>query len=382
MVAEKSSDSLRYRIVPYDAEHRSLVVDLQRELWSPDVALNAAYLDWKYLRNPYIPRPLIYLAFCGDELAGMRGAVGTRWEIGDRREHVTLPYPDDLVIAPAHRARWLHQRIMAFALKDLSARGYEHVVNLSAGRTTAAGSMKMRWRSAGSVLPIHRQSLRKKLADRLVNRIRHMKFVWRCADDLSRFCLPPADRVFERLEKRFPVTNGSPSGQGVFLEKSPLVREMAQLVERLPRNGRIRHLRDETYLAWRYGNPLRSYRFLYSGSERLNGYLVLQRSLGSDTTRVSIVDWEADDDLVRRKLLDAAIEGDFPELFAWTSGIEPAAAKMFERCGFVQVRSGFETNILVRSVHEEDLKRSWLLCGRPLDDQDNWDLRMIYSMAG
>jgi len=128
---------LSSRIVPYSAEHKPLVVELARHLWSPDPRLNERYLDWKYHQNPYIRDPLIYLAFVGDELVGMRGAFGSLWEVGNPAEFFALPYADDLVIDPAFRRQGLHRVIMNFALRDLAGRGYRYVVNLSAGKITA-----------------------------------------------------------------------------------------------------------------------------------------------------------------------------------------------------------------------------------------------------
>jgi hypothetical protein len=46
---------------------------------------------------------------------------------------------------------------------------------------------------------------------------------------------------------------------------------MADLVRRLGHDGRLRHVRDERYLAWRYRNPLYEYRFLVRESDRLEG---------------------------------------------------------------------------------------------------------------
>ena len=143
------------RVVPYSAEHIPRVAELQRYLWSPDERLNVSYLEWKYHQNPYIRDPLIYLAFIGDKLAGMRGAFGTRWEVGDPATFITLPYPDDLVIDPAYRGQGIHRVIMNFALRDLAGRGYPYVVNLSASRITVDASMNMQWRNAGRVKPLH-----------------------------------------------------------------------------------------------------------------------------------------------------------------------------------------------------------------------------------
>src|SRR5262245_31682246 len=135
-VAREVQRSSSYRVVPFSPEHESLVAQLQRHLWNPDVQLNAAYLRWKYFDNPYFREPLLYLAFTGDRLIGMRGAMGTRWEVGHPVERHTLPYADDLVIDPAFRGRGLHGIIMRFALDDLARRGYRYVINLSAGHVT------------------------------------------------------------------------------------------------------------------------------------------------------------------------------------------------------------------------------------------------------
>ena len=89
---------------------------------------------------------------------------------------------------------------------------------------------------------------------------------------------------------------------------------MAELVERLGHDGRIRHVRDREYFAWRFLNPRASYRFLYAQSARLEGYLVLAAQPGRPDWGVRLVDWEAVDDRVRRALLVAAFQKGGDEL--------------------------------------------------------------------
>jgi len=156
---------------------------------------------------------------------------------------------------------------------------------------------------------------------------------------------------------------------------------MSELVARLPRDGRIRHVRDETFFSWRFGNPLCDYRFLYIGRERLRGYIVLQRSPVFIGDRASIIDWEAESDLIRAELLAAVIEyGGFPELCIWQLGASPAAARLVDHHGFKSPRRHYEKSVLVRSVGDDKLNAPWNLGGRRLDDAHQWDLRMIYSM--
>jgi GNAT superfamily N-acetyltransferase len=375
--------ALSCRVVPYSAEHKELVAELQLHLWSPDARLNASYLEWKYHQNPYIREPLIYLAFVGDKLAGMRGAFGTRWEVGDPAEFFTLPYPDDLVIDPAYRGQGLHRTIMNSALRDLAGRGHRYVVNLSASQITAEASMNMQWRNAGRVKPLHCRTLRKTAADFLCAGARHLPLLWRWADDIAALSGHSGDHLFDRLDARFPAPDPGRDAGPLFARKTPLTREMAELVARLPRDGRIRHVRDEAFLAWRFSNPMRNYRFVYSGRERLRGYVVLQQSLCGNGDRASIVDLEGESDQIRTELLSAAIEyGKFPELFLWQLGASPAATQAIERHGFKSLGASHENSILVRSLRDDELDSPWMVGGRHLDDADQWDLRMIYSMAG
>lgn len=364
------------RIAPYAPEHLPQVCELARHLWSDDARRNAAYLEWKYLRSPYTTEPLLYLAFDGDALVGMRGVSNSRWQIGDAT--YTLPYADDLVVDPAWRGRWLHQRIMAFAFADLARRGHRHVINLSASRATALGSIKMRWRSCGGVGPVRRRSARKATLDRLGQRMKGLPLLWRWGDPLSSAGLPDEAALFDAMARG----EANDLGDGVSVATRPRAADMAGLVRRLPYDGRIRHLRDEAYLGWRYASPICSYLFFHAGGARLDGYLVLQRSLGPGHGRVSIVDWEAGDEETRSKLLAAAIGGGFPELYAWRAACPPEAAQLLDREGFVPATDDYEKTILVRAVDDAELKELLVLGGRRLDDAKEWDLRMIYSMSG
>jgi GNAT superfamily N-acetyltransferase len=375
-------DSLR--VIPYVAEHSALVAELQLHLASPDPGLNARYFDWKYQRNPYIREPLVYLAFCGDRLAGMRGAFGTKWEFGDSRECVVMPYADDLVVHPEYRTLGLHRRIMEVALADLKRRGFRFVVNLSASKVTALQSLRMKWRSVGNVEPLRRRTHRRVVVDRLIALADRAPVLWRCARALNRVAGAPVGREFDRIDARLARSDGGAAQGSVFIATEPLARDMAELVERVPRDGRLRHVRDEAFFHWRFANPLRHYRFLYAAGERLEGYLVLSCSLGSDARhRVCIVDWEAENDDVREALLAAAIDhGRFPELFTWRSATSAAGRPLLDRYGFKPANEAYSVSHLVRKLDDGETDGAWRLDGVHVDDPRAWDLRMIVSMHG
>jgi hypothetical protein len=161
---------------------------------------------------------------------------------------------------------------------------------------------------------------------------------------------------------------------------------MAELISALGHDGRLRHVRSPEYLAWRFANPLREYRFLFSGRDRLDGYLVLGSRIGGmfPTPRVSIVDLEARDARIRRALLLAAVEGHFADLFAWSATLAPSDRLLLGELGFepadpkLAARGG--PCALVRSLAARR-PEGWVLESLPLLDPATWDLRMLYSIG-
>jgi hypothetical protein len=168
----------------------------------------------------------------------------------------------------------------------------------------------------------------------------------------------------------------------------PRVEEMARLIARLPWDGRIRHVRDAEYLGWRLRNPLHEYRYVCWDEAGLQGYLVLQRyrSERADQTCVNIVDWEGADERNRAALLRAAIErGGFEQINVWTVGLNDATRTALHQYGFVSAQADgirAQSGLLVRRLGEGHTADDWREGGRDLLDIADWDLRMLYSMAG
>lgn len=371
-----------YELIAYRPELKGQVARLQRHLWRGDEATNAAYLEWKYERNPYFDAPLIHVVLHEGEAVAMRGVFGSCWEMGPRSERFCVPCADDLVIAPAHRNRRLLGRIMQALLADLAGRGHRCAFSLSPGPVTLAGSLAGGWRPVGAVNEVRRlgragRSWRARVAERM----RALPYAWRWA---SRVAEPPPGRApFRRLDR---AAVRSP-GRGVWLAPGPRPAEMADLVGRLGHDGRLRHVRDAQYLAWRFSNPQHEYRFLFAGGESLDGYLVLQAYRLDEDRGVNIVDWEAATAAARSALLRAVLEwGRFAELSAWTSALPGAARAELAGAGFVRADRGplmrHGVTLLARGVGAGGGPIEPALGGRPVIDASSWDMRMLYSMAG
>ncbi len=370
-----------YEIVGYRPELKGQIARLQRHLWGGDEALNTAYFEWKYERNPYLPGPLVSLALSEGSLVGMRGMFGSFWEVGAGLERVVVPCGDDLVIAPDHRHRGLLGRILDATIAELAARGHPVTFSTSAGVVAMAASLGRGWRSAASVREVARGgSAATSLAWRLARRVRGwpgMRYLARAASQVRR---PP----FEHLDA---AARRTADGGAVWCTDAPPTDAMADLVRRLGYDGRIRHVRDARYLAWKLANPLHDYRVLLAGDGRLDGYLVLQAYRVTGAARVNVVDWEGSSPSVRRALLEAAIDwGRFAALGTWTMSLSRETQALLSELGFGPIPRHpllpQGTALLVRAVATSPPETALTLGGRHLLDAENWDMRMLYCMAG
>jgi GNAT superfamily N-acetyltransferase len=373
----EAHEAMDYEIVPYARDFDSQIAELQTSLWSSDRALNAAYLRWKYVENPFrTDRVLMQLALSGGRVVAMRGMFGSLWEVGDAATRHLFPHADDFVVAPGHRNRGVAHRIMTGLLAEAGRCGAPFAISFSVSPVTFVASLATGWRSAGSYRTVWSGTSASPTLERVRNRLRRS----RGFAVLRRWY---AGGHFRRLDRR---AGSAPSGMS--LARQPRPREMAELVARLPWDGRLRHVRDADYFAWRFRNPLSDYRFLYAGDRELKGYLVLQRFVSNrlDRGQVSIADWEAEDERTRAMLLDAALDaGCFRHLQTWTAGAsEPVRTLLRDRAFQDRATGGLRTRNdgpLVRRLGAVPAEDRWTLGGRDVLDIASWDLRMLQSMA-
>jgi len=378
----------RYAIEPYRPELLDQLLRLQAPSWGSSMARAAALFDWKYRRNPYIPEPLFYVALREGRVVGARGMFGTCWVAGGSSERVVLPSASDLVIDPAHRDRGLFREINDFSRADLERRGYDHLLNTSPTPANAVASvMTLGWKTVGSVGHLARRRPAAVGAARLYARVSRPQ---PSASPLAGQAMTLGRRLhgglgnrafrnLDRISRVGPARLGYP----ISVVREPRIEEMADLVRRAASDGRIHHLRDETFFSWKLENPLAHYRFLFWGDGGLEGYLVLQYL--ETMSRVNILDWEAPDPDVRLGLLRTAVRwGRFWNLHVWSGTRSAADQAVLRETGFspaacdpMTARHGGK--FLARPAGAEDDEKSWQLCGIRIDRAAAWDLRMIVS---
>lgn len=335
-----------YQILPYSPEFRDQILQLQTHLWNPSTKVNSAYLNWKYERNPYFDPPLITMVLSAGEVIGMRGMFGAKWQVGSPGQTRTILVGGDLVIAPNHRKRGLVKKINAAAINRLSQLGHDYVLNFSATPATYFSSINSGWRSAGPY----------GMAGRAAGEI--------SADLQARV---------RQAERHLSIT------------ETPNPSAMEELVQRAGRHGPMQHIRDQQYYAWRFQNPLNDYRFLFWQGNRLEGFIVLRAARYKRPGTMQIVDWEATNSGVFEDLLYTAIHHRSSHKTAiWTATLPSTAMRALGNVGFKRADESlgvknYRPGVLVRAVNGETPPDQWVMAGRFLLDNANWNLRMIYS---
>jgi GNAT superfamily N-acetyltransferase len=329
------------------------------------------------------------LAISKEKIVGMRGMFEVNLEHGISGNIFQGLYPDDFVISPEHRNRGLAGKIMKEALKDVEKNGYTYVFNMSAGHITRIASLAMGWRSAGTMevqfrepeqatrFRIFREYVKKKgLFRRLAGKYSYRPWAPKKQDagDLIKY---------HAMRSRNVDSN-------ITIEQTSRPEEMARLITKIAYDGRIRHVRDTSYLSWRFKNPLHRYLFVYWKETELEGYLVLQEYISDMMEKVgfNIVDWEGTSLHVRTGLLRKAVELCSSTLLnIWSTTLCGETRTLLKDSGF---RPGKEIPgvgtpqpcLLVRPVQDDMLQEDWLLGRHRLLDMSSWDIRMIYSMHG
>lgn len=374
-------------IVRYKAAHKSAVAQLQCLLWSKDPDQNIRYLEWKYEANPFAREPCLYLAFQSGRLIGMRGFYASRWELGRPARQHDILVADDLVLEKSHRNQGHVHQIMQTALADLDERGEAFVFNLSGGPLTVLSSLAMGWKSVGHLEPIEHWGTTARLRHRARRMLSSLPVLWRFSN-LQVLHQRGLRSPFQDFDRRGGCYRSS-NGMRVDLSADPRPEQMIQLIRRIGHDGRLRHVRDVAFLNWRLSNPLAEYRFCFVGEEALDGYAILRRSVaaGVPDAKVVIADIEAIDERTRSALLDAAVRSvAFDQLYAWSAILKPCDIEFLKQAGFTPAMgiSNFHEHpqILVRPTNAARFEAPWCLEGVPLLEARNWDMRMIYSMAG
>lgn len=388
-MAKKNSRALPYEIVKFRPEFREQVVDLLGHIVRLDRAGISVYFEWRYERDPYLAEPLIYLALHKGRVVGMRGMHGARWEVGTPAQTPAFLVAGDLVVAPEYRRRGIFRKIMETAGRDLAGTGCDYLINLSSVPITFFGGVSMGWRSPGAYGTLRWESKRGALARRLRSGAAKVPLVRRHTGQRLFPLLPPLGnpfQTFDAIQRRDAATLGGQPAEGpISFARVPRPADMANLVARVGTDGRLRLVRDQTFLTWRFQDPRWAFRFIYWAEEqnRLDGYLVLQARPDQGRAEARIADWEASTAQVAQDLLHAALGRGLDTLFAWSATLATEKTSLLRDAGFEPMDDtrgvvGYWDGPSIRATDDSEPVSEWWTGGRNLLDLSDWDLRMIF----
>ncbi|MGH2350076.1 MAG: hypothetical protein ACRDJN_00490, partial [Chloroflexota bacterium] len=286
-------------------------------------------------------------------------------------EAFAAPCACDLLIDPAHRDPGLFHGIMQYPLNDLGARGYRWAFSLSAVPVTYLNNLRMGWRLVGPYETLRRGTWQ----------ARALRGLKRRAPALSSM-LHGDGTAFVALDDVAQMESGDGT---LTVAREPRLDAMARLSRGGADAARLGHDRSAAYFAWRFGNPLHEYRFVFWEDTELRGFLVLQARRNDAAANVNIVDWEAERPEILGRLLHAAVQsGHFKSLSTWSATLSPEAKAALHDLGFVAADesrgvAGYRPGLLAKRIAgSPDADGSALPEARVLQ-MASWDLRMAYS---
>ena len=149
----------KYQFAVLDPELLDQVVPMRLQIGAYSRSGDLAYLTWKYLKNPYLPDPLIYVVRSEGRVVAMRGMYGTSWVVPGTDRPQVIPCSADTAIAPEHRSTGLFADLTDFMVAGLVERGYRHVINMGATPANHVASIvNLGWRKVGSYEPLVRST--------------------------------------------------------------------------------------------------------------------------------------------------------------------------------------------------------------------------------
>jgi len=369
MYCPRSTSRVTYTFIEYSEDWRDQVIDMQHHLWGSDSVTNAGYLHWKYEQNPYLPTPVISLALHDGRAVGMRGAWGSCWKLEAGEDPVIIPCAGDTVVAPNHRGRGLLHGLNRTLLTLLEQRGFPCVINLSASKPVYYASIHDGWRSV-------------KCYDELSRTRPILKNYWARKLLYAYRKLTP-QRVRQGLESGLTWAASFELPKGIEISNAPRIEAMAQLVQHVEPPDALGHVRNQEYYSWRYLSPLSHYRFLYSGTQTLDGFMVLETK-PTYPRGTSIVDWEVDNVSRFEKLIQAAIRvAGVGDLHIWSASMPDPIKSVLDQCGFevspYRLDEGYQRSLITKVMRVNGTSQETRTHPAPFSGESTWNLRMIFS---
>ena len=328
----------------YSPEYKQQVLDLESSLWHFDDEMKLKYFNWKYEDNPYTDSPEAYIALDGDKVVAFRGFLPQQFCYGD--SNFILAACADTVTHPDYRRMGLFKNVTSFAIEEMSKNPSILVsTNSSSGGPTLMGYVAVGWKPM-------------------------------CArKHLFRFSIKGIIHTFFHKKTEVSETEEYIRKQKYILSSDCRSHDMSTVPFEYKY---ISHIHDETYIRYRYSNPIAKYIFLYKYDEKdnLNAYIAL---LSMGNNKFDIIDFNGPVQDIKQ-LLDWGVDKLKPKfLTLWTVGNHNCIIDNKFKFGFISLdyildnfKKFRKPPFLVRQIGKG-------LNDLDISNVDNWEL---YKVVG
>ena len=335
------------------------VAELLCHLTGAEPGWNRDYLRWKYLDNPFSPRPLGFVAVVDGDVVGFRGFHATPWQVGTSGCRTLVLSPGDTVVHPSHRRRGLSLTLGRAAMRRLHPE-YRIFLNLTANALSLPGYLRLGFR------PLEEKSR--------LTLIRPLRWV--------RASLRSGGAVCAGL---MPGEYGD-----IVVSPQPVPVELARVgAENPPVQPRLFPAPDERFFRWYVRAPGSNHLFCYARNEgRIVAYVVLR--MVDSGQHATIIDYSGRDfPPVAEILRFLARSSSFATIGIYRCTPGPELTRLLHALGFrepgvlqrAKRRRYPILPMLVRAVREDPEEEDWLVEGLDIRETSSWDIREIRSDA-
>jgi len=239
---DEPSEEESYAVRFYRPDDRAGFLSLYESVFGGG---SEAWLDWKYVENPYADHVPIIVAEREGDIVGAKPAFVLDMRVGDRT--LLALQPCDTMVHSDHRRRGLYSRMLTHQKEAYRSREGAFFFNFP-NPASMPGSLKAGWRPAARVPTYYRiQSPAAVERQRNGERARRRDAGVRQLARLS----TPFVRAYLRVRDRFRT---NPEGVSVDRRDEIPTTTFASLYEtRVPEY--VHAVRDEQFYGWRFTNP-------------------------------------------------------------------------------------------------------------------------------
>lgn len=338
----------------YSKEDKSSIIELLRYLLKGfSESERTELFEWRYERNPYNNKPLIFLAFSGDTLVGFRAYLIQYFLISDKK--ITVISPADTIVHPEYRRRGIISMLNKQSLEKIYL---EHSVDsILLNTTTSKNAMptylKFNWFPCSNKNKVYGYRFS------IFNISKSLLKINKNTNKVDKISFLNAGLIFDITKE----INSS-----IILEFIRIVRDKSKFT----------NIRDKLFFDWRYSYERDKYFLIKCNlNNTLVGYTILKKLSNYE---YSIEEYLAKDSKTLRLMFEAIQKKlDIPIIRTIIFSNEDK--RIMKSCGFL-VESNLFIKIfkkqrfpaLVRPTKPNLSNDDFLIGGIDIRDIENWQL--------